>query len=670
MGKLKKRARRRVIAATVEPANQAMEFPDTFFLSSRAAIALVIIAGVIAGYSLLSSRPYYCHDMEHHLPRLKDYYETMKAGQFPVRWLPHLMAGYGLPTFNYIPPLAYMAGAFLQWVGLGPLYAFKLLLFLSLPLSGVAMFLLAREIMRPQAAVVAAIAYMFAPYRFVDALVRGALPEALSFVFLPLVFLCVRRIWEDPRPIGVAPLALSLSGLLLSHNITALGGFGFALLYGLLHFAMRKSIRAFTLFISGFSLALAVSAFYWVPAVFETSLVHMEAAAQVGVVGNNFVYPIQLISNLWGYGYSLPGLEADGMSFQVGNCLMAGSILAAVWFWPRRRNVSGKEILFFLAVFSISILMTMQISQVFWNAVPLMKFFQYPWRFLAFATFGGALCIGGVLGGLWDLQPVGRLRFWVALVAIAFILDMTSWAIHDKHSPPIFANYSMLRLLSGAVLSSVLTVALFLKSFSSRTLTICMVLLLVVGSAPLWSLHLQRAVTGWPRICGVSSYDPEVMRRSFVIGDNHLAMVPAACKQTPTEPPEQRVEISNGADSVIHNLRDSGHWLAFDVSGAEQARFSVNIFFFPGWRATVDGEGVTPEVDSEGRMILEAPAGSHHVELWFGATPLRRMAGCVSVVGLAIMLVIFAQGRLSTYLRESTAPSTVRPNLNTNIAGP
>ncbi len=78
----------------------------------------------------------------------------------------------------------------------------------------------------------------------------------------------------------------------------------------------------------------------------------------------------------------------------------------------------------------------------------------------------------------------------------------------------------------------------------------------------------------------------------------------------------------------------------FEVAVAAAGSRTFPQFYFPGWRAEVDGRpaAVYPSGPS-GLIAVDLPAGSHQVQFAFGPTPLRRLAGFVSGVSWVALLL-------------------------------
>jgi len=77
------------------------------------------------------------------------------------------------------------------------------------------------------------------------------------------------------------------------------------------------------------------------------------------------------------------------------------------------------------------------------------------------------------------------------------------------------------------------------------------------------------------------------------------------------------------------------------VISPEAAQLVFHIFYFPGWRATVNGQEVVPfPVSERGLLGIAVPAGESEVRLRFGETPIRLVADWLSVLGVAVTLAL------------------------------
>ena len=81
----------------------------------------------------------------------------------------------------------------------------------------------------------------------------------------------------------------------------------------------------------------------------------------------------------------------------------------------------------------------------------------------------------------------------------------------------------------------------------------------------------------------------------------------------------------------------------FAVYMPEKFVLRLFTFYFPGWRAYVDGEEVEIKIgDPEGFITLMAPAGEHEVVVQFEDTPPRTAGWIISAAGLAVLVIALA----------------------------
>ena len=81
----------------------------------------------------------------------------------------------------------------------------------------------------------------------------------------------------------------------------------------------------------------------------------------------------------------------------------------------------------------------------------------------------------------------------------------------------------------------------------------------------------------------------------------------------------------------------------FTVDSPYGVRLRVKTFYFPGWKAWVDGRetSISPE-DKTGAIVLSIPAGTHSVQLKFVDTPPRAWGKAISLVTL--LALVFPYG--------------------------
>lgn len=305
-----------------------------------------------------------------HIAWLQQMNTALSTGQFPPRFVPDLSFGFGYPLFNFVFPLPFYIGEIIHLLGFSFVNSIKIVFLLTIPLSGYYMYKFLKEHTSTWLSLAGAMVYIYTPYRSTDIYVRGAFGEAVAFVFPPMIA------WAVSKG-NVAVLALSVAGLILSHNIMAYMFFPFLVIFS---FLVGVKLKSFF----GFILGLLISSYFWLPAVVESRLMKHDTVF-------NFVdhFPTirQLITPHFGYGASVAG-PYDGMSFFIGLINIFLIVLAFVFF--KKLN---KISIWALGMIAVSVFMMNFRSTFFWGHLPLIPYFQFPWRFLSLTTFATAILV-------------------------------------------------------------------------------------------------------------------------------------------------------------------------------------------------------------------------------------------------------------------------------------
>jgi hypothetical protein len=359
-------------------------------------VLLVLITPTF--YRMLQPGIYSMQDF--HFFRQLEFDKCVKALQIPCRWAPDAGLGYGEPLFIFYGQLPYFFGEIYHLLGGSIIDSVKFLFAFSLFGSGISMFFLARKIWKNDfSALISSMIYVYAPYRAVDVWVRAALPEAVSFVLFPLIFLSIEKkslFW----------FSVLLSSLVLTHNLSLIMFLPILIVWVI--------YRKFWKSIFGAIIALFVSAFYVLPVIFESKYIDL-----ISTTKGYFDYRAHFatlyqifISRFWGYGGSTWGLE-DGLSLSVGIVQWLLPLIIILLVLLRRKFIANKEffILFILGIFYI--FLTHNKSTFLWTHIPGMEFIQFPWRFLGMATFSLALSTGAIIQ-FFDKQKI------IILITILF----------------------------------------------------------------------------------------------------------------------------------------------------------------------------------------------------------------------------------------------------------
>ena len=256
------------------------------------------------------------HDGTVHLLRSYVFGDLLKRGDWFPRWSPDLYLGYGYPVFNYVPPLPYYLAALGYLLGPDGYGGLQAVGIAAVLVGATGAFSLARALWASSAtSFLAAAAYILIPYPFLYNLyVRGNVPEALALGLLPWLLWAAWRLWQAPSWRRAVLLALLTALLLLTHSIAAFFGAGLLLVWvlGLLlsgTSGTSKVRMALGATLGASLVGLALSAYFWLPALGEREFVHI---SNLHRVFPRFTrgYLIRLVRSPVVSGQTTPGLAS------------------------------------------------------------------------------------------------------------------------------------------------------------------------------------------------------------------------------------------------------------------------------------------------------------------------------------------------------------------------
>jgi len=297
----------------------------------------------------------------------------------------------------------------------------------------------------------------------------------------------------------------------------------------------------------------------------------------------HFVYPSQLFSPFWGYGYAGEGLQ-DEMSLQLG---VLATILALVGVtYSLRSGVKGRgQVAFFLIALLVIILAMMPAALPLWETLPLAALVQFPWRLLGLAALTMSFLSGSAIHAF----------------------SGTSLSEHREWQPAL------------GVLLVVVVVA-------SHSYTL-----------PEYTEPSPRSEQPVAIIDFESYYPPDRVGMTVWVAEQPQD-TPLVEQYLAGEPLVKARALADGA--TVEMLRHGGASEGIRVNSSAGTEVQFYTYYFPGWRGYVDGQEVeTHPTGSHGLITLEVPAGEHHVLIRFSDTPVRVLGTVVSV--LSFVLAVF-----------------------------
>ena len=549
-------------------------------------LSLLLLFVLLTGLPTFQMKQMTGHDALEYLPRAVEFYRALQEGQVLPRWAPDLSQGYGQPFFLFNPPLVYYLTSAFHALGASFVASLNLTCLVLLLLAGLGMYLFVRDLFGPAGGVVAGVGYILAPYTLTNLYVRYALADLAAMALLPWAFWGLRRwAWGREKEAGkesgagyLPAAAGAIALLVLSSNPVALIAAPVLLGYVLFLARRARNLRVLGRGLLALALGLALSAFFWLPAIVERNWVKLENLLQ-GYLNyqNHFVYLHQLIYSPWGFGLSLPGPH-DGMSFGLGlvPLVMLGVSLLLARYLRAQLREAGEgwaHFWFFLGVLGLAVFLVTDNSLWLWNRLSLLQYLEFPWRALVLAA-----------------------------LATAFTCAFPFLAVREERRQ----RWLFLVLLAGFFLTA---------------------------------LPYARP-EGFHEVSD-ADYAPEVIAARGIEVTTTGEYEPAWAIVRPGSPaPAGRLLLLAGRVRLLEQqcTGTSCRWL-LEADGPAWLRAAI--FYYPGWQLTVDDQPHPLSVQNPfGLMDFGLSGGFHRVELVFRQTALRQWALGISAAALLLIPVL------------------------------
>lgn len=566
------------------------------------------------------------YDNIFHLYRAIQVDHLWADGVLYSRWAPDMALGYGFPLYlftSFFPPaltaILHRLGA--TWpvalnaaFGLGVVSGAYLMTLLARDLFGGQRD--GRQILANGAGLVAAVAYAYAPFQIYDVLNRGSLWESLAWAFPPLVLWAVQRygVHSERRYllVGVA----GLGGMVLSHHLFA---FLFAPVFALWVVAQAALRRQWGIVWRGALLGvlgMGATAFHWLPPLVERSFVQTERLLGVWVF--DYRYNFLPFDHLVAFPrVADPALLNDWPQKALGFVPLVVGLLPLLG-WRRASAEKRLAVALLWACVIGAAFLTQPASLWIWDRMPLLRYVQYPWRFLGPAAFCLALLAGAAAQTLTEL---GQRLF---------------------HRDSAAASES-----------------------AAATLLVAVCVVASLG----WLYPRHCAAPGNLAVGGMIEWERATDTLGTTAGGEYL---PIWVEQMPTVSLDEAYRAGKPVDRLRSQDLPEGAVILQADYGVQSASLILRTdtpfrarylaFYYPGWRVTIDGNAVpiAPEEDT-GLLTFVVPQGEHVVGVSFGETPLRTAADVVSGASLVLLTFLMVTHRQPAMApRAASQPASAR----------
>ncbi|MBI5652905.1 MAG: glycosyltransferase family 39 protein [Chloroflexi bacterium] len=551
---------------------------------------LTLLASLPAALFLAQDGFFSSSDGMIHLYRLFELDRSFHAGDFFPRWFPLAGYGYGLPVLNYYPPLAYYLAEFFHLLGAGYLVSIKLLIAFSLFTAAISMFIFARDVLGDAPAFVAGVAYAYLPYILSDAYVRGNFPELLAVALIPLALFAFRRAFTLGAPRDLVLSALAFAAIILAHHLTAMQFAGLLGMYLVWLFIFKRDVRSLARCGAAIAFGLVLSAFYWMPALGELNLALVGPESLARFLVSRLVSPEIFFAPHFAYEY-LP--QSETLQHTAGFPQTLVALASCVLLFRRHLPLATYHSRITHLVFFYLILLS-SIAMMLTISAPV----WYAIPTLRFMQFP------------WRFQIL-------AGISIAFLSGL--W----------FARLKLPR--ASYPLAALALIALALVNLPVRVIALTDAQVDLTKSDDAEYVVAQMG-WGWTR-----EFVPATVREF----ENIYAPITKPATNAPSIAPGVQIEHA-GLDAH-----------AFRVATAQAFELSLHTFFFPNWRAYIDGAPApTYARGALGLATVVVPPGDHAIVFRFENTFLRDFATALTLIiaGAGFARLLFARRRVALAL--------------------
>ncbi len=362
-------------------------------------LVLLTVLTVIVSLPFFAGSAMHGHDVGFHMYRVGALGESIRNGQFPVRYMPGAYYGHGYIIDIFYANIFLLPSALLYMLGL-PLYAAynSFLFFISVATVIIAYISFKGVFGSSKWGVTGAYMYAFSMYRLCNVYVRSDAGELSAMAFLPLVIYGLYRIYtSEKRDLkNCIPFMVAAFGLVQSHILTVLLCIFFIVIFALAF--IKKTVKKLPELLFSAGALLILNLFYLVP-VFSSFMGMGMSTGRAAVADTE--KSALIISRILDFcvTYREPDktvLLYNDMLFSPGPvalvCLVLFAAMAA-FILIRRKNTDKTVLKTGMVCFGLCIVAAFISSAAFpWEKIietgGVMSFFtsmQFPWRFMEVA---------------------------------------------------------------------------------------------------------------------------------------------------------------------------------------------------------------------------------------------------------------------------------------------
>ncbi len=559
-------------------------------------------------------------DAELHVFRIAELGYSLRSGNLYPRWAPDFYYGHGYPIFNYYAPLTYHLG---NWLTLiqpeRAVLGAKLLFILSSLLGAVGAYLLGREYGGRSGGLLGCGAFITSPYiLLINPHIRGDLPEVFALALVPWAFWFWRNLWDGGGLGSFVGAILSPSVILLSHNLTGLTVMVLLVILSLWHWLVLRHHSRFAWTLLAGLLIVGLITYFWLPFIAERQFIRLNVTGEGHYdFQKHFIALRELLTPVLplDWGATMPQVPMSMGTHGVILALLGIGYVLYRSIKQAKVEIGEIELLFYLLTAIGCLFLILPASYALWSHVPGLQFYQFPWRFL-----GPLAALLVPLVAVLGKFRFSEARFYTPTQLVLLGLCLLA-GLPGLYPPPWDANFGPVD--------------------------------------PKGMIDFE--LTGRAR--GTTSTDDFIPTTVDVIPEYQPTLVNSYETGTPDR--VNRYTLPDGATVDVLTPTQLPH-NAFQIHTPQKFVLRLYLFYFPGWRAYVDGQEVPIEIARpEGFVTLTVPEGQHNVSVKFEDTQPRKLGWGITLISGIILGASCA--RFTRQHKSTSAPHKQHAEIYYNV---
>jgi len=553
---------------------------------------LFSVSLLIMSRQLLSKAYFSCHgeDTFAYVSWAWQFAEALKEGIIYPRWLPINYWDYGSPTFILLPPLAFYLVAFFNLFTGSVITAMNITKFLALFLSSVGMFFLVREYYSEKIALLTSSFYIVFPYNIFQFYFVGTFASTVSFMWFAPIILFTYRYMRDQQYKDVLCAGLCYAGLVLTHLINAYM-FTFILIAFITHTSIvKRRPKDFSVMFLIILIGILISSVYTLPVIFERHFLNVKELIGEGK-GPGFLFDYRNF-------FILPDMTSK---FSSGH------------LWKEYYDMFTSYVFLLCIIIVLSfrqIIKTRKIDTVK-GANAMNIFFLGTALCTIFLLFGASTFIWGNIPFFKYIQFPHR---WLNITtfSVVFLCSIVFWVTSN------ISKTKRERHVLIAILCCLCLISFFLDYKYIRFTNFIHEQELLPVRAPNWYREHLPVWVDYEKI-----HKGEDIKQPVVIQEG-------------------------GGTAEVVTWKSAERVIA--VAAQTPLTLRIRTFYFPGWKAYVDGVPKEIKIEKDiGAMLVDIPQGNHKLVLRFEDTLVRYYSKFLSIVSLFSMVILIFFSKRKQY---------------------